>query len=94
VERYLDVLEQTFVIRRVTPFARSRRQEIVKSPKVFFLDAGLRNMALELHGLRRAPDRGQLSRTASSPKNLDLELSAARLDFILLEVLSNIYSRS
>lgn len=47
VERYLEVLEDTFIVRRISPYFTNPRQEIVKAGKVFFLDSGIRNLALD-----------------------------------------------
>ncbi len=44
VERYLFLLEQTYVIRLVRPFSRNLRSEISKMPKVFLCDTGLMQM--------------------------------------------------
>lgn len=41
VNRYVDVLEQTFLIRRLPPFFANIRKRLVKSPKVYFRDSGL-----------------------------------------------------
>ena len=46
VERYLDLLEATFVIFRLPAFSTNPRKEIAKSHKVFFWDTGLRNALL------------------------------------------------
>jgi predicted AAA+ superfamily ATPase len=46
VERYLDLLEQTFVIFRLPAFSTNPRKEISKSRKVFFWDTGIRNALL------------------------------------------------
>ena len=46
VERYLDLLEQTFVIFRLPAFSTNARKEISKSRKVFFWDTGIRNALL------------------------------------------------
>lgn len=46
VERYLDLLEQTFVIFRLPSFSSNPRKEIAKSRKVFFWDTGIRNALL------------------------------------------------
>jgi len=46
VERYLDLLEQTFVIFRLPSFSTNPRKEIAKSQKVFFWDTGIRNALL------------------------------------------------
>lgn len=47
VQRYLSILEKTFVVYSLPPFFTNARQEIVKNPKIFFIDAGLRNSGLE-----------------------------------------------
>ena len=44
VERYLFLLEQTYIIRLVRPFSRNLRSEITKMPKVFPCDTGLMQM--------------------------------------------------
>lgn len=40
IERYLYLLEKTFVIDVVRPFYRNARKELVKSPKIYFADLG------------------------------------------------------
>jgi len=44
VERFIFLLEQTNILRLVTPFSRNLRSEITKTPKVFFYDTGLMQM--------------------------------------------------
>ena len=44
VERYLFILEQTYILRLVRPFSRNLRSEVSKTPKVFFYDTGLMQM--------------------------------------------------
>ena len=52
VERYLRLLEQSFVVKRVYSFARNYANELKKSYKVYFLDNGVRNiLSGALHGL-------------------------------------------
>lgn len=41
VRRYLDVLEQTYLLRRVAPFFRNIGKRLVKSPKAYLRDSGL-----------------------------------------------------
>lgn len=41
VERYLFLLEQTYILRLVRPFSRNLRSELTKVPKIFFYDTGL-----------------------------------------------------
>ena len=47
LEKYLTVLEKTFIIKLVRPFFANKRKEITKMPKVYFLDTGLRNWILQ-----------------------------------------------
>lgn len=44
VEKYLFILEQTYIIKLVRPYSRNIRSEISKAPKVFFYDSGLMQM--------------------------------------------------
>jgi predicted AAA+ superfamily ATPase len=43
VERYLDLLEKTFVVFRLQGFSRNLRKEITKNCRYYFLDTGIRN---------------------------------------------------
>ncbi len=43
VERYLDLLEKTFVIVRLNGFSRNLRREITKNGRCYFVDTGVRN---------------------------------------------------
>lgn len=43
VSSYLRILEQAFVVFRLTPLSRNLRKEISKSRKVYFYDNGIRN---------------------------------------------------
>lgn len=55
IKRYLWYLEQTFIIKKVTPYYRNARKEITKAPIYYFLDIGLRNWLLGLFGLPEIP---------------------------------------
>jgi uncharacterized protein len=46
VQRYLDLLEKSFVIFRLPAFSRNLRRELIKSRKIFFYDNGIRNAIL------------------------------------------------
>lgn len=46
VERYLDLLEKTFVIFRLNSFSRNLRNELKKSKKIYFYDNGVRNAVI------------------------------------------------
>ncbi|HWK02104.1 MAG TPA: ATP-binding protein [Puia sp.] len=43
VNDYIDLLEKTFVIFRLNPFARNLRNEISSTRKIYFYDNGVRN---------------------------------------------------
>ncbi|WP_353484054.1 ATP-binding protein [Haliscomenobacter sp.] len=43
IQRYLDLLEKTFVIFRLSGFSRNLRTELKRSRKIFFYDNGIRN---------------------------------------------------
>lgn len=51
VENYISILENTYILKLVSPFSSSAKVEIVKSPKVFFYDTGLLKM-LQLKSLQ------------------------------------------
>ncbi|MDO8529425.1 MAG: ATP-binding protein [bacterium] len=46
VNRYLDLLEKTFVIVRVGALSRNLRKEITKKQKYYFVDNGIRNAVI------------------------------------------------
>ena len=46
VERYLDLLEKAFVIKKVTGFSRNLRKEIQKTARYYFFDNGIRNAVI------------------------------------------------
>jgi len=61
IERYLNLLEQTFVIFRVRAFSRNPRKEIAKGFKVYFYDLGIRNAVIsQFNGLNLRSDVGAL----------------------------------
>ncbi len=43
VQRYIDIFEQSFILYRLYPFSKNKRDEIGRSPKIYFWDLGLRN---------------------------------------------------
>ena len=50
VKNYLWYAEKTFIIKKLTPFFKNKRKEIIKAPKIYFVDIGLRNYACGLFG--------------------------------------------
>ena len=43
VDRYLDLLEKTFIIKKITGFSRNLRKEVTSKAKYYFVDNGVRN---------------------------------------------------
>lgn len=61
IERYIHLLEQTFVIFRLPPFSRNLRKELAKKNKIYFYDTGIRNALLQnFTPLRNRTDIGSL----------------------------------
>jgi uncharacterized protein len=47
VEKYIDLLEKSFVIFRLPSLARNARNELKKSKKIYFWDCGVRNAVID-----------------------------------------------
>lgn len=61
VEKYLNLLEQSFVIYKVSGFSRNLRKEIAKTNRYYFYDNGVRNALIEnFNDIRLRDDKGQL----------------------------------
>lgn len=61
VQKYIDILEQCFVIFKLNAFSRNKRKEISKSIKVYFYDLGIRNSLIEnFNPLKIRNDAGAL----------------------------------
>lgn len=60
VKRYAMLLEKTFILKNLTTWSRNIRKEVLKTPKVYFSDLGLRNSLLGLNSLQQAEKLGQL----------------------------------
>jgi hypothetical protein len=46
VQRYIELLEQTFIVFRLPAFSRNLRNELKKTRKVYFWDCGIRNAVI------------------------------------------------
>lgn len=51
IARHLDILEQTFVLRRLPPYFRNVGKRLVKAPKIYLRDSGLLHHLLNLSSL-------------------------------------------
>lgn len=47
--RYLDILEESFMIRQLQPFFGNVKKRLVKSPKIYIRDAGLLHTLLKIY---------------------------------------------
>jgi predicted AAA+ superfamily ATPase len=52
IEKYLFIMENTYLIKLIRPFSSNIRSELFKLPKIFFYDSGLMQM-LWLKGLQK-----------------------------------------
>jgi hypothetical protein len=48
IRRYIDLLEQTFIIRTLQPLEANVKKRLVKSPKVYIRDSGLLHRLLQI----------------------------------------------
>jgi uncharacterized protein len=51
VRHYLDVLEDTFIVRQVQPYHANVKKRLIKSPKVYVCDSGLLHSLLRIRNL-------------------------------------------
>jgi predicted AAA+ superfamily ATPase len=95
VASYLEILEAGHVVAMVPPYAGGRRSELTRTPKVFFVDNGIRNHLV--HSFRLPADRvdsgptvenwvfGELRKTL--PMEIDIHFwrstSKAEVDFVV-----------
>ncbi len=47
VERYIDLLEKSFVIYRLSAYSTNKRREVSKNKKIYFYDLGIRNTIID-----------------------------------------------
>ncbi|EKF55258.1 hypothetical protein I215_08436 [Galbibacter marinus] len=60
-DKYVDLLEKTFVVFRLPAYSRNVRNEIKKSKKVYFYDCGIRNAIIgNFNPIRSRTDVGAL----------------------------------
>ncbi len=61
IQRYLHLLEQAFIIFRLSNFSSNKRNEIKRSRKIFFLDNGVRNCLInDYRQIEHRDDTGKL----------------------------------
>ncbi|MFH1636802.1 MAG: ATP-binding protein [Candidatus Woesearchaeota archaeon] len=89
---YINILEKTFICIKSQPFYKNKRTELIKSPKIFFLDNGFRNTIIKnFQPLKNRQDKGSLYENFIASeilkKSLDVKYwrtkSKAEVDFII-----------
>lgn len=64
VKKQINLLEKTFIVSSLRPYFTNKRTELVKNPKVYFFDPGLRNAAIQdYRPLAARGDKGDLYET-------------------------------
>jgi len=59
VSKHLNILEKTFIINLIRPFFSNKRTELVKNPKIYFSDLGIRNFLIsDFRSLEKRNDAG------------------------------------
>jgi uncharacterized protein len=61
IKRYLEIFEQSYIIFRLFPYSKNKRDEISKAAKIYFFDTGVRNALIgDFTGLETRIDKGAL----------------------------------
>ena len=80
VQRYLDLLEKTFVVFSRMGFSRNQRKEVVKSRRYYFYDNGIRNAVISnFNPLGLRDDVGALWENYIQVERLKYNLYTGRL---------------
>lgn len=92
---HLEILKKTYIIDLIKPYFKNKRTELVKNPKVYFIDSGLRNFTVsDFRKVGERDDLGHLTenfvfselrknRGPLSPLNFWRSKSKAEVDFII-----------
>ncbi|MEA3449648.1 MAG: ATP-binding protein [Patescibacteria group bacterium] len=64
VRSYLSLIENTYITKTIRPFYSNKNKEIIKTPKIYFLDIGVRNYFLNNYSeIKKRIDKGQIWET-------------------------------
>lgn len=90
----INILKNTFIIIETQPFFKNKKKEIIKTPKIFFLDNGFRNIILKnFNDLSKRTDIGEINENFIASELLKKNIipkywrtkSKAEVDFIIEE---------
>jgi len=90
LKKYLRILEETYILKRVLAFHTNKRTELAKTPKVYFIDLGFRNSCIDNFSKERS-DLGAMHENAvyaeltKQGKNMKYwrTKSGAEVDFVI-----------
>jgi predicted AAA+ superfamily ATPase len=60
IRKYLDILQETFMVRQLQPFHANIKKRLVKSPKIFIRDSGILHTLLGINSLQALMDHSIL----------------------------------
>ncbi|MBU2639427.1 MAG: ATP-binding protein [Nanoarchaeota archaeon] len=92
IVNYINILKKTFICLESKPFFTNKRKELVKTPKIFFLDTGFRNHVIgNFQKLDTRTDSGALNENFVAIELFKKEISfnywrtkaGAEVDFII-----------
>ncbi|MFW5846835.1 MAG: ATP-binding protein [Nanoarchaeota archaeon] len=62
LKKYLEILKKTFICIETKPYFKNKRKELSKTPKIYFVDNGFRNIAIDnFQDIENRTDRGALN---------------------------------
>ncbi len=86
LKEYLNILEKSFLIKFIQPFYTNKRLEIIKSPKMYFIDRGIRNIINDFSSLEGSKYENFIF-TELLKKGINLKYwrtkSKAEIDFVM-----------
>ncbi len=64
IRAYINLLEETYLIKIIKPYHTNKSKEIKKSPKIYFIDLGVRNFFINnFNQIDKRTDKGQIWET-------------------------------
>jgi len=79
LKKYLNFLEKTYICSYLRPFFKNKRLEIVKNPKVYFFDSGLRNYIVD--DFRPVDSRGDIGAVLENYVFMEFTKSETRFNY-------------
>lgn len=80
VDRYLDLFEKSFVLKRIGGFSRNLRKEVSSKAKYFFIDNGIRNAIISnFQPLENRDDIGKLFENFCIAEKIKMNMYKGRI---------------